>query len=142
MMLKTRALSYYRFLIALNFLLYAATGLQAQSFVKEHYDKKEVRIPMRDGVKLYTIIYTPKDSSRNYPVLMERTPYSAGPYGKENLARSIGPNENLMKSGYIFVYQDVRGRYMSDGDFREVTPHDPSRKGIDESSDTYDTIEW
>jgi putative CocE/NonD family hydrolase len=97
---------------------------------------------MRDSVRLYTVIYTPKDSSRKYPVLMERTPYSAGPYGKENLTRSIGPNENLMKSGYIFVYQDVRGRYMSDGDFREVTPHDPSGKGIDESSDTYDTIEW
>ena len=141
-MLKTQALSYYRFLIALNILLYAATDLQAQSYVKEHYDKKEVRIAMRDGVKLYTVIYTPKDSSGNYPVLMERTPYSAGPYGKENIARSIGPNENLMNSGYIFVYQDVRGRYMSDGNFREVTPHDPSGKGIDESSDTYDTIEW
>jgi hypothetical protein len=141
-MLKTPVLLSYRFLIALNILLYTASGLHAQSYVKENYVKREVRIPMRDSVRLYTVIYTPKDSSRKYPVLMERTPYSAGPYGKENLAHSIGPNENLMKSGYIFVYQDVRGRYMSEGDFREVTPHDPSGKGIDESSDTYDTIEW
>jgi putative CocE/NonD family hydrolase len=142
MMLKTPARSYYRFLIALNILLYVVTGLQAQNFVKEHYNKREVRIPMRDGVKLYTVIYTPKDSSRKYPVLMERTPYSAGPYGEGNYAGSIGPNENLMKSGYIIIYQDVRGRYMSEGDFREVTPHDPSGKGTDESTDTYDTVEW
>jgi putative CocE/NonD family hydrolase len=142
MTLKIPAPSYYRFLIVLSIFLYTATVLQAQSYVKEHYNKKEVRIPMRDGVRLYTVIYTPKDSTRNYPVLMERTPYSAGPYGEGNFSRSLGPNENLMKSGYIFVYQDVRGRYMSDGDFREVTPHDPTRKEIDESSDTYDTIEW
>ncbi|HSF45728.1 MAG TPA: CocE/NonD family hydrolase, partial [Chitinophagaceae bacterium] len=142
MTLKIQVQLYYRFLIVLSLLFYAASELKAQNFVKQHYNKKEVRIPMRDGVKLYTVIYTPKDSTRKYPIMMERTPYSAGPYGEGNYARSLGPNENLMKSGYIFVYQDVRGRYMSDGDFREVTPHDPTRKGIDESSDTYDTIEW
>ena len=131
-------------------------------FVKDHYDKKDVYITMRDGKKLYTVIYTPKDQSRPHPFLMERTPYSSGPYGDSNYRRSLGPNRTLMHELYIFVCQDVRGRFMSEGDFQEMTParndpHNafpagkkttPSRttpsptQQTDESSDTWDTVDW
>jgi len=105
----------------------------------------DTTITMRDGVKLYTILYIPKDENQVYPFLMERTPYSAGPYGNDRYAREIGPNGSLMKEKYIFVYQDVRGRYMSEGVNLEVTPYlanKKSSKDVDESSDTYDTVEW
>ncbi|MBP9099196.1 MAG: CocE/NonD family hydrolase [Ferruginibacter sp.] len=100
---------------------------------------------MRDGIKLYTVIYVPKDNTEKYPFLMERTPYSAGPYGDQNYPNRIGPDTNLLKEKYIFVNQDVRGRYMSEGTNLEVTPHiakKKSSKDVDESSDTFDTIEW
>jgi uncharacterized protein len=127
--------------------LYLATGCaQTSNYLKENYTKMDTLIPMRDGVKLYTVIYVPKDSSGTaYPVLMERTPYSADPYGSKNYATSIGPNDALMKEKYIFVVQDVRGRYMSEGINLEVTPYIPNKKSnkeVDESSDTYDTVEW
>ncbi len=115
------------------------------SYVKEHYNKMDTTIKMRDGIKLYTIIYTPKDATKLYPFLMERTPYSAGPYGKDNYPNEIGPNNSLMEEQYIFVVQDVRGRYMSEGNNLEVTPYianKKSKKDVDESSDTYDTIDW
>jgi putative CocE/NonD family hydrolase len=114
------------------------------SFVKDNFTKIDTTIVMRDGIKLYTVIYVPKDESQSYPFLMERTPYSAGPYGV-SYARSLGPNESLMKEKYIFVYQDVRGRYMSEGTNLEVTPYianKKSKKDVDESSDTYDTVDW
>ena len=98
------------------------------SFVKENYVKTEAAIPMRDGIKLFTVIYMPKNESEKYPFLMERTPYSSGPYGEDNYAGRIGPNTNLMKEKYIFVYQDVRGRYMSEGVNLEVTPYIPDKK--------------
>jgi uncharacterized protein len=115
------------------------------SYVREHFIKKETTIAMRDGIKLYTIIYIPKDESQKYPFLMERTPYSVSPYGEQNYAGRLGPNASLMKEKYIFVYQDVRGRYMSEGVNLEVTPYIENKKGkneVDESSDTYDTVEW
>jgi putative CocE/NonD family hydrolase len=102
-------------------------------------------IKMRDGIKLYTVIYMPKDGTQKYPILMERTPYSSGPYGDTSYSRRIGPNPTLMNEKYIFVYQDVRGRYMSEGLNLEMTPYIPnkkSKKDVDESSDTYDTIDW
>lgn len=114
-------------------------------FVKENYTKIDTTIVMRDGVKLYTIIYSPKDQSQKYPFLIERTPYSVAPYGENNYARRLGPNSELMKEKYIFVYQDVRGRYMSEGHNLEVTPYIPDKKDnteVDESSDTYDTMDW
>ncbi len=119
-------------------------GQTSNNFVKENYTKKDTTIVMRDGIKLYTVIYTPKDQSEKYPILMERTPYSCGEYGDTNYSKSIGPNPTLMKQKYIFVYQDVRGRYMSEGINLEVTPHLPkkTKKQIDESSDTYDTVDW
>jgi len=125
-----------------------AYGQVADSvFVRQNYEKKEVYIPMRDGVKLYTAIYTPKDKSKDYPFLMKRTCYSIRPYGEESYPNSLGPSTYLMREGYIFVYQDVRGRWMSEGDFDNMRPHvegnNPKKKGdIDESSDTFDTIEW
>lgn len=118
----------------------------AQEFnVKEHYTKYEFRIPMRDGKRLFTSVYVPKDTSRTYPFLMDRTPYSVAPYGVDQYKRAIGPSEEFEKAGYIIVYQDVRGRYMSEGDFIEMRPHIDAKKSnsdVDDSSDTYDTIEW
>lgn len=126
--------------------LASAAFSQASTYsVKDNYTKIDTTITMRDGVKLYTVIYVPKDQSHTYPFLLERTPYSAGPYGKDNYPRSIGPNNNLMKEQYIFVNQDVRGRYMSEGINLEVTPYianKKSSKDVDESSDTWDTIDW
>ena len=142
-----------RKLVPVIFLLACAAGLAAQSKpeepspfdVREHYTKYEYTIPMRDGVKLFTSIYVPKDASRTYPFLMDRTPYSVAPYGVDNYKTSIGPSESFERSGYIFVYQDVRGRYMSEGDFVEMRPHvenKTSKTDVDDSTDMYDTIEW
>ncbi|NHM00993.1 CocE/NonD family hydrolase [Flavobacterium difficile] len=127
-------------------LLLCAFSLQAQVDSKEAYTKKEVYITMRDGVKLFTAIYTPKDCSKDkkYPILMQRTCYSVAPYGEENYKKSLGPNTFLYKDKYIFVYQDVRGRYMSEGVFTNMTPQveHKTKKDIDESTDTYDTVDW
>lgn len=127
--------------------LYLTTGCaQSGNYLKEHYIKMDTLIPMRDGVKLYTVIFIPKDSNgTKYPILMERTPYSAGPYGNKSYPGGVGPNDALLKEQYIFVVQDVRGRYMSEGTNLEVTPYiadKKSNKEVDESSDTYDTVDW
>lgn len=126
-------------------------------FVRQNYRKLDRQLTMRDGVKLYTILYVPQDADKAhpYPIIMERTPYSAGPRGENNYPlRGPGPNRELSQEKYIFVYQDVRGRYLSEGQFEEVTPAlpagslgKPRRAGAsttphDESTDTYDTIEW
>ncbi len=110
--------------------------------VKDHYSKFEVRLPMRDGAGLHTVVFVPKDQTKTYPILLERTPYSV-PYG-DSFPGGLGPSEKLMKSGYIFVYQDVRGQFMSDGEFVNMRPIKANPKGreIDESTDTYDTIDW
>ena len=112
--------------------------------VRDHYTKKEVKIPMRDGIHLHTTIYAPRDTSKTYPVLMKRTPYSSQPYGEDVYLTSLGPSETLMKDGYIFVYQDVRGRWNSEGVYDNMRAYIPNKKKgeIDEASDTYDTIEW
>ncbi|HKG23415.1 MAG TPA: CocE/NonD family hydrolase [Blastocatellia bacterium] len=113
--------------------------------VKTLYTKSEHMIPMRDGVKLFTTVYSPRDASQKYPILLNRTPYSVSPYGPGQYKETIGPSVNIAKEGYIIVYQDVRGRYMSEGEFAMMTPFKPGKKGpkdTDESSDTYDTIEW
>jgi putative CocE/NonD family hydrolase len=113
--------------------------------VKANYTKYEYRIPMRDGVHLFTSIYVPKDTSKKYPFLLNRTPYSVAPYGVDHYRKSLGPSVEFEKAGYIFVNQDVRGRYMSEGKFQEMTPHIDNKKSptdVDDSSDTYDTIEW
>ena len=129
------------------FLLAASLTGNAQNFVKDNYVKREEYIPMRDGVRLFTSIYIPKDQSHGpYPFLMERTPYGVGPYGDSAYRGNLGPNAGLSREPFIFVYQDVRGRYMSEGSFQEMTPHREGKKPgdgqTDESSDTWDTIDW
>jgi len=114
-------------------------------WIENHYNKAEYRVPVRDGVHLFTTVYTPKDTSREYPMLMKRTPYSVRPYGEGKFPGKLGPAKEYVRDGYIFVYQDVRGKYMSEGEFVNMTPHVPHKSApsdVDESSDTYDTIEW
>ena len=113
--------------------------------VKEHYTKYEYRIPMRDGVHLFTSVYVPKDGSHSYPFLINRTPYSVAPYGVDLYRKQLGPSPDFDKAGYIFVFQDVRGRFMSEGTFIEMRPHIDNKKSkqdVDDSSDLYDTIDW
>ncbi len=108
-------------------------------------EKTEVMIPMRDGVKLFTSIYTPKDKSKSYPILINRTPYNSEPGGPERFSGKIGAFRHMLEDGYILVLQDVRGRYMSEGTFENIRPQVVNPRGpqdIDESTDTYDTIEW
>ncbi len=134
-----------RILIVVLMLLIAVAGSAQGYNPKEYYVKREVYIPMRDGTKLFTAIYTPKDSSRKYPVLLNRTPYSIGPYGEDNFPAALRPSEHFAREGYIFVFQDVRGKNMSEGAFINMTPHKSPKKSkqdVDESSDTYDCIEW
>ena len=130
-------------------------GQQAQAtpvddFVRSHYTKYEFRIPMRDGKRLFTAVYVPKSATfpsdpGPYPMLMDRTPYSVAPYGEDQFPRTLGPSEQFQKAGYIFVFQDVRGRYMSEGEFVEMHPHIDEKKSaqdVDDASDTHDTIDY
>jgi hypothetical protein len=128
----------------------AAPEAPKDEFVRSHYTKYEYRIPMRDGVRLFTAVYVPKPEAfpsdpGPYPFLMERTPYSVAPYGEDQYPSRLGPSDEFQKGGYIFVYEDVRGRWMSEGEFVEMRPHidvKRSAKDVDDSSDTYDTIEF
>lgn len=123
--------------------LFAQQG-DEPSYAQQHYSKREVRIPMRDGVALHAAVYAPDDSSKEYPILLTRTPYSVAPYGEKERAR-LGPNELFERAGYIFVYQDVRGCFQSEGEFVNMRPHRDAKRGpadIDEASDTHDTIDW
>ena len=117
----------------------------SETYVADNYTKKEVDITMRDGIKLHTTIYSPKDTSKEYPIIMQRTPYSSQPYGAGKFKEKIAPNIHMMQDGYIVVYQDVRGRWLSEGHYENMRAYKPNKKtdqDIDESSDTYDTIEW
>ena len=121
------------------------TRLKQLAYTREHYTKYEYKIPMRDGVKLFAAVYAPKDTSQQYPILMQRTPYSVAPYGIDNYRPILGPSEAAEKEGFIFVYEDVRGRYLSEGVFVDVRPHTAGaedRHDPDESTDTFDTIDW
>jgi uncharacterized protein len=125
--------------------LLAATVAGAQGFdVKAHYDKSEHRIAMRDGIHLHTVVYRPKDASERHPILLSRTPYSAKPYGPGEFleAEAIAPSEEFLREGYILVFQDVRGAFNSEGEFVYLRPMRTDRRATDESTDTYDTIEW
>ena len=120
----------------------AAQGLE---YVKEHYTKYEYRIPMRDGKRLFTAVYVPKDQTQPWPILFYRTPYSVKPYGADQYKPDLGPSALFGKQTYIFAYQDVRGRWMSECEFVDARPHKPAKsdpQDIDESSDAFDTIEW
>jgi putative CocE/NonD family hydrolase len=120
------------------------TQTELHDYIKSHYTKYEYMIPMRDGVKLFTAVYVPKDDSQTYPVMLTRTPYSCAPYGADRYPDALRPGDRYTKSGYIFAYQDVRGRWASEGEYMNVRPHNPAKKGqeIDESSDTFDTVDW
>ncbi len=123
-----------------------ASGITA-AYVRENYSKFEYRIPMRDGVKLFTSVYIPKDvftDGRTYPIMLQRTPYSVQPYGVDKYRGNLGPSELFARERFIFAYQDVRGRFMSEGDYTIIRPHKPVKgpKDTDESTDCYDTVEW
>ena len=135
-------------LLLLLFLLPLLSNAQSYDvqWLSANYVKKEVYIPMRDGVKLFTSIYTPKDKAEKHPFLLTRTPYSCSPYGETNLKNfsARGHYKEYLKEGYIMVTQDVRGRWMSEGNFVDVRPYKTDKKGadFDEASDSYDTIDW
>ena len=101
----------------------AAVATDNESYLRLHYTKEEHAVPMRDGTKLFTAIYRPRDTSKTYPILMKRTPYSCSPYCADKFPAAVGPSEHFPRAGYIFVNQDVRGRFMSEGEFQQVTPH-------------------
>ncbi len=143
------------FRVVLPLVLLAVFGrAQGLEYIKANYTKYEYQAPMRDGKKLFTAVYVPKDAAQSYPILLSRTPYSVGPYGADRYPASLYPGEKFVREGYIFVRQDVRGRWKSEGQFTNVTPHKPVKRGpqrdglpatvqdVDESTDTYDTIEW
>ena len=122
------------------------TGMD-RIYTIRNYEKSEYMIPMRDGKELFTQIYSPVENSKQYPIILFRTPYSVSSYGEEkvNYRTILGPSMRYTKEGFVFVYQDVRGKYMSEGEYVDVRPHKPVKNlpsDIDESSDTYDTIEW
>ena len=110
--------------------------------VKAHYQKRELFIPMRDGVKLFTIVYSPRDTTQKYPFLMTRTAYGIAPYGADAYRDVVGPNNEFAKEGYIFVYQDTRGKFKSEGEFVHHVPYVKGSTTPNESTDTYDTIDW
>lgn len=128
-------------------LVWTPTPLPAQGLeaVKARYTKREYQVPMRDGARLFTAVYSPKDTSQSYPLLMIRTQSGVRPYGTDQYPNDLGPSPLFGREGYHFVYQDVRGRFMSEGTFVNMRPHNPAKTGredIDESTDTYDTIDW
>ena len=114
------------------------------AWLAEHYTKYEHRIPMRDGVRLFTRVYVPKDDSQVWPILLLRTPYALKPYGADNYTDPSGSFETLAKDRFILVTQDVRGRFGSEGQYVHVRPFqsDKGPKDVDESSDTWDTVDW
>jgi uncharacterized protein len=123
-----------------------ATNSLDSAYVTENYYKLEKLIPMRDGISLYTAIYIPKDSTEKHPVLLRRTPYSSAPYGKNNFPDAFWNSyyRLYLRENYIMVVQDVRGKYMSEGEFADVRPFNPAKKEkeTDEATDTYDAVEW
>ena len=111
---------------------------------KARYEKFEFRIPMRDGVTLFTQVYVPRDGTKRYPLLVHRTPFGVAPYGESQYRPRLGPSPEFDRAGYIFVFQDVRGRFQSEGEFVDMRPHrdQPAPGQTDESTDMYDTVEW
>ena len=132
---------FIKILFLIVFVLSFTNSFAQNNFTKANYQKSEYGIPMRDGVKLYTAVYSPKDQTEKYPILIWRTPYSCNPYGDTSLTNIP---RHLAAEKFIFVYQDVRGKFMSEGEFVNMRPYIPNKTGkqIDESSDTYDTIDW
>jgi putative CocE/NonD family hydrolase len=114
------------------------------SWLAEHYTKYEHQIPMRDGIRLFTHLYVPKDDSQPWPIMLTRTPYALKPYGADNYNDPSGTFAMLARDRFILVMQDVRGRFASEGEYVQVRPFNPNKgpKDTDESSDAWDTIDW
>jgi len=123
-------------------LLAPVTPAQTPYDVKAHYVKRELYIPMRDGVKLFTIIYSPRAATERYPILMTRTAYGIAPYGTDEYRSVLGPNNEFAREGYVFVYQDTRGKFKSEGEFIHHVPIVKGSSRSNESTDTWDTIDW
>jgi len=139
-------MSCHRLLLIAGMIAGSVALLGADDFdVPAHYTKYEFRIPMRDGARLFTAVYVPKDTLEKYPILITRTPYGVGPYGEKAYPNKLGPSLKFAEDKFIFVYQDVRGRNMSEGQFVEMWPEKDVTDGpkdVDESTDTFDTIDW
>jgi putative CocE/NonD family hydrolase len=143
--LKSFILSLVVGIILLSGNCHSEENAVSKGYLEVHYSKSEFMIPMRDGTRLLTAIYSPRDTSEKYPILFLRTPYGIAPYGEGNYPKRLGPSDAFVKDKYIFAIQDVRGRFASEGKFEHVRPHLLSKsnpKECDESSDTFDTIEW
>ncbi len=142
-MKRSLCLSATLFFLLSGIFFNASAQENVMDYIHEHYEKQEVYITMRDGVRLFTSVYSPRDKSRKYPILMTRTPYDIEPEADKYSGR-LANYIHLMKDGYIMVMQDVRGRYMSEGGFEDVRPYNPhkKKKETDENSDTWDTIDW
>lgn len=126
---------------------FAVSAQNADSvWIMNNYTKKELYIPMRDGVKLFTVVYVPKSTDEQHPIILTRTPYSCAPYGEDKFPPLwYSTRKYFLKENYYVVQQDVRGRWMSEGKFVDVRPYNPDKKSatdIDESTDAYDTIDW
>jgi len=143
---QSRILAAFALLVSTGCAFPQGGGYEAQiAYNRAHYAKSEFRIPMRDGLKLFTAVYVPKDAGQQYPILLERTPYGAGPYGADKYPAALGPSDLFAKEGFIFVYQDVRGCGKSEGVFDDPPAHKLHFSGpadADESTDSYDTIDW
>ncbi|WP_036603153.1 CocE/NonD family hydrolase [Olivibacter sitiensis] len=135
---------YFSFFSSLSIAQPALSGGIDTAYMRSRFNKIEQQITMRDGVKLFTSIYVPKNLDKKAPILLSRTPYSVAPYGTDKYKPFVGPSPLFSTGDYIVVYQDVRGRYMSEGDFVAVRPYKPNKKKkeIDETTDTYDTVDW
>jgi uncharacterized protein len=139
--------SFLLFLVSISIsFVYAQSNSLDSAWIRDNYVKMESMIPMRDGKKLFTAIYIPRDSSEKHPILIRRTPYSSAPYGVQSFPESFWNSyyRLYLRENYIMVVQDVRGKYMSEGDFVDVRPFNPDKRGteVDEASDTYDAIDW
>jgi len=144
----------FLFCLSCSITIIAQSNAQDSAWVRDNYIKREVYIPMRDGIKLFTAVYVPKDTTEKHPILMTRTPYSCAPYGEQNFTSSLWTRHwrYYARENYIIVIQDVRGRWMSEGDFVDIRPFNPNKKNlpagqaentdVDEASDTYDAIDW
>ncbi len=141
------------FIVCFSFFLPGVVGAVSDGdgdlaeFIRGHYTKYEYRIPMRDGVELFTVAYVPNEASETntFPILLARSPYSVGPYGVDRYPESFYLPEAMVHEGFIFVEQDVRGRFLSGGEFVNMRPHNENKQGaedIDESTDAWDTVEW
>jgi len=153
-----RSLFFLFLILALSQVSHFTQGQQPQltpqqqelaDYIKTNYTKREVSIPMRDDVKLFTVIYEPKSRAEKYPIMLSRTPYTVAPYGKDKDGKdrfktSLGPSDLYSREGFVFVYQDVRGRWMSEGEYMDMRPDIANRAktDVDESTDTFDTVEW